>query len=731
MLDAKRTLRRAQRLLHARQREKKLGDIMTAAEEEDTQRLFRLIATERSCTSATPEGMVFDNVTISKENLVQAWAEYFESLATPADKSHYLQEYKDYVDLKFDLLCCNDSRHRDTLYGVDGSQLTKIIGSLKNNKAPDKFGITAEHLKYAHPEVNNLIVTLLNRIIEEESIPPQLRHGVITPVYKQKKSPKVPDNYRRITVVPMISKLLEKVMVQPTKEILATRLSKLQRGFCDAASSANTAFILTESISEALDARSPLFVAFLDATKAFDVVWHKSMLCKLHDLGVNGKLWSMYVDMYKALSSQVKCNGELSLPFEEKQGVRQGGIPSTELFKARMDNLLKNLTKYQLGFQIGSINTAAPTCADDVALVASSPSSLQALINIAEHDASCERYEFSVAKTKIMVMNACVPQTVWDDLNLWHLNERNLSASEQETHLGVERIPNGRAVKAVEHNIQRARRAAYALMGAGMHGVNGLHIRLNLKLWNCYVLPRLLYGLEVLPMTQSGLDQVDAYQRQTMRRLLHVPQGTSTSGLYLVLGQLPIRELLARNKLTLFINMIRNSGSVEEQIIRRQLAVKDSNSNSWVVSIKVLLARYNLPSAYDLLLSPPTKAEWKSTLRKQLLSYAETILMEDASTKISLKYLNLEHFQFGKLHPALASVQNSTCDILRGHVKVRFLLGQYRLQADVARQSGGSPICKLCMIGSEDLYHVVFLCPKLRDHTMAQRTIHTVTDRLL
>ena len=63
-------------------------------------------------------------------------------------------------------------------------------------------------------------------------------------------------------------------------------------------------------------------------------------------------------------------------------------MPSKELFKAREDGL-------QLGFAIGYIDVSAPTCADDVALVAQNPVAFQALINITVHDAHKEWYEFS------------------------------------------------------------------------------------------------------------------------------------------------------------------------------------------------------------------------------------------------------------------------------------------------------------------------------------------------
>ena len=75
-----------------------------------------------------------------------------------------------------------------------------------------------------------------------------------------------------------VAKVFEKVIVALLKKILQPKISKLQRGFCEHSSSANTAFLLSEAIAEAKDADEPLYAAYLDASNAFDVVWHAGML---------------------------------------------------------------------------------------------------------------------------------------------------------------------------------------------------------------------------------------------------------------------------------------------------------------------------------------------------------------------------------------------------------------------------------------------------------------------
>lgn len=115
---------------------------------------------------------------------------------------------------------------------------------------------------------------------------------------------------------------------------LAETQSELQRGFTKGTSPLQAAFILTESIAEADEKKKPLFASFLDASKAFDIVWHYPMLRKLYDAGLKGIDWILIKDWYTDMTLQVKWEGKLSGQFVEQQGVRQGGIWSLDNYKA-------------------------------------------------------------------------------------------------------------------------------------------------------------------------------------------------------------------------------------------------------------------------------------------------------------------------------------------------------------------------------------------------------------
>ena len=276
----------------------------------------------------------------------------------------------------------------------------EAINSLNCGKAPDPSGLMAEHLVYSRPLVASVLADIMNDIIQKQKIPAILKHGCITPIFKKKNSPKNPDNYHRITITLLIGKVLEKILQYPLKTIMAPNLNKLQRGFTEGSSSTNTAFILSEAIADSHDQNKPLFTLFLDASKAFNVVYHASMLNHLHKLYITGDLLVLLNDTYDGMTSAIKWKGQMSSTFYEKQGIHQGGVNSTEMFKGRGNPFLITVQEAGIGKSIGSIFVEAPTCADDVALVADSILDLQTLAELVWAESAHERFKYSDSKQK-------------------------------------------------------------------------------------------------------------------------------------------------------------------------------------------------------------------------------------------------------------------------------------------------------------------------------------------
>ena len=247
----------------------------------------------------------------------------------------------------------------------------------------------SEHLRPAGSAVIEDITGLFNQILYEKHVPSAFKTGILTPVLKKSKDPTNMDNYRGITVTPIIGKLFESILLPRISQTFEQ--SSLQFGFTKGLSPVMSALIVSEARAEAKMNSAPLFLVTLDSKKTFDVVHHVIMLDKLYEAGVHPSLWTIIKDMYTGLTSKVKWIGELSESFKIQQGVRQGGILSPFLYKTYINPCLIELQQHRLGFCIGTTYCGCPTCADDLAFLSNCENELQIMMNVARRNANQDR----------------------------------------------------------------------------------------------------------------------------------------------------------------------------------------------------------------------------------------------------------------------------------------------------------------------------------------------------
>ena len=708
---AKKDLRSAQRQLQAVQRKNLHHEIMDA-HEGDRNTFYKLVKRQRGTNSNGLATIDFGDNTSQTEG----WASYLEELATPTDNPNFSAEYKASRDLIFLLLHDQEQRSPPDAKPVGEARIARHIKTLKNKKAADVYGVTAEHLKFASTEINEVLAHITNTTLVNQKFPHQLKTGKVTPVLKKGKPAREPNSHRRITVSSMIGKVAEREMVSQTKPALKDMHSKLQFGFTEQCSAANCAFIITEALAEAKDMGQPLYLTMMDAKKAFDVVWHHSTLTQLHHEGITGSLWKAYVDMYTDIESVVCINGEQSRTISEGQGIRQGAESSTEFFKTRTNPPLRTAADIPDTLRIGTIKVGAPTCADDTCLLTTSHLGAQTALLVLQDDANRERYEFSEVKTKTLLYNSKpkLDISVLKEVSPMHLNGQPLDYTSQETHLGIERRDDGKATATVHARIKTGRRMVYALMGAGMYGLNGVSPKVSVSMLNTYVIPAVMHGLENLRLSSTDYQELATFHQKLLRNIQHLPRATAIPALYLLTGSTPLEAIHHRNVLTLYARMLRREDSVERDIIARQLAVKDMTSNSWVILVRELLCKYDLPSAFELLRSPPRKVVWKKKVKEAINTHWFSSLRKEAGRMSTLKYLNTEACTPGSVHQVW-ECGSSPQEVTIAATKARMLVQRYGITTSYCAGRNKTDLCPLCQQEPETLVHFLLNCPALEE----------------
>src|SRR5207244_2494003 len=173
--------------------------------------------------------------------IVQNFCCIFKEIIVPnssekhnALKTNFFTQFKDYSsDVRSDFIC-------------DSSFIDSCIKKLKLGKAAGCDGLTTEHLVHAHPILIELLSILFRMILMQGVVPSDFGKGIIIPLVKNIDGDKsCGDNYRGITLSPVISKIFELVIIHLLDEKLDS--SELQFGF-KARSSCNHAIFALRSV---------------------------------------------------------------------------------------------------------------------------------------------------------------------------------------------------------------------------------------------------------------------------------------------------------------------------------------------------------------------------------------------------------------------------------------------------------------------------------------------------
>ena len=208
-----------------------------------------------------------------------------------------------------------------------------------------------------------------------------------------------------------------------------------QFGFKKKHSTEMCCFALKEIIDMYTSNSTPVYLCFMDASKAFDKVNHFHLYKKLLSRGVPTIVMRLLRYWYGAQKFAVRWNGILSQGFTVTNGIRQGGVLSPYLYNAFVDELSERLTKLGVGCLIDGKIINHLFYADDSVLVAPSPTALQYLIDACSRYAEEYEITYNCTKTKCMYI---LPDSLADlripDL---YLKKSKLVWTTSKMYLGV------------------------------------------------------------------------------------------------------------------------------------------------------------------------------------------------------------------------------------------------------------------------------------------------------
>ena len=172
---------------------------------------------------------------------------------------------------------------------VSPEEVGKLCRDLDPSKGPGFDSIAPAMIRHVSDQMSVPLSRLINACIQAGYFPDFWKVARVTPIFKA-GDPTSFGNYRPISVLPVFSKIFERIIQERLVSFLngQGQLFNAQYGFCRGHSTSMAIIDLVENIRAAWERGEHCLGVFIDFSKAFDTVDHGILLAKMEHYGIRG-----------------------------------------------------------------------------------------------------------------------------------------------------------------------------------------------------------------------------------------------------------------------------------------------------------------------------------------------------------------------------------------------------------------------------------------------------------
>ena len=220
------------------------------------------------------------------------------------------------------------------------SEIREAMNHLRTGKAPGIDNIPAELLKESGDEGVKVMHKLCNKIWRQRTWPQDWKRAVFLPLPKKGDTRECANN-RTISLIPHASKILLHIIAERIRNHLEEELPPAQAGFRKGRGTRNQIGNIRNLMEKCREFQHPVFLCFIDYSKAFDCIQHKRLWKIMNEMGFPTHIIQLIQALNQDQEAKVRSENGDTEWFTIGQGVRQGCILSPYLFNIYAEYIMR------------------------------------------------------------------------------------------------------------------------------------------------------------------------------------------------------------------------------------------------------------------------------------------------------------------------------------------------------------------------------------------------------
>ena len=267
-------------------------------------------------------------------------------------------------------------------------------------------------LLYKCVDLDTTLLSLFNNMLATGRAPEELLVTAILPIPKGNIR-FCPENSRGISILPVATKIYNRLLLNRIRSHIEPRLRYNQNGFRPGRGTREQIQALRRIIEEVINFQLPCVISFIDFSKAFDCIFRSHLPDILASYGFPKKIIKAIMSLYINTKAKIMTPEGITLEFLTNLGILQGDVLAPLIFIIVLDFILRLAIGPRDGFKVGTDFIADLDFADDLATITDSFSENSRLCQSISDIAGRYGLLINIGKTKYMSYN--IPRPVNSD----------------------------------------------------------------------------------------------------------------------------------------------------------------------------------------------------------------------------------------------------------------------------------------------------------------------------